>query len=101
MASSDLIIGLVVIGGGILAYTQGWLCGLNIPQLCPSAGGVPTDAVSAGVPLLHIDPATGTHGAPYPHGGRRGRTGHQGGYADDGYGDDGYYEASAAHISIA
>lgn len=100
-----LLIGLALVGGWY-AYTQGWLCRLKIPQLCPPSSG------GGGTYDIYDNPNTnisgfpqdtepgGTHGAPYPAGGRLHQYPHHG-YSDDGYGDDYDYESNAAVISIA
>lgn len=98
---------LVLIGGGIWAYTSGTLCKMtNMPSLCP--GAVSAQNISrrdndilnqighdkAG----HILGGTMTHG-----GGFIPDSAQNPAYGDDGYGDGGDYDyqANVAHISIA
>ena len=109
MASgSNILVALVAIGGAYYAYTQGWLCKLNIPQLCPSGGGGGGGAANylnpqtnLGFPDDKLSPGIQHAIGVYPAGGRLHQYPRTGGYGDEGYGDDYGYESNAAHISIA
>ena len=95
MASSELMIGVVVVGGAVVAYLTGMFCSLvpQIPQLCPSnTAPRTTSQLGPRIPMegdIPINDITWRTAGP------------KGPHDRLGYGDDYGYESNVAHISIA